>query len=300
MMLRMQRTRRRIRPALAAATVAASLALPLAAAGAAAAAPATDTAPAQSRPASERTAMYARDHDGVLWQYEGTGWTVPPFQPRTRIGGGWDQYVKVTSLGGTSAGGTGDVAAVDKSGKLYFYEGSGNPSAPFKASQAIGYGWDRYTSITGAGDANNDGKNDLVARDAGGGLYFYAGTGKPSAPFAPPVRVGGGWQVYDRLTTFGDGLLARDTDGVLWKYQATGSSDPSRPFESRVRVGGGWNVYADFVGIRDLDGDQLPDLAARHLDGNLSVYQGMRYQGEVVPNKAIPVGGGWSIYDLLF
>ncbi|MEU7191513.1 tachylectin-related carbohydrate-binding protein [Streptomyces sp. NPDC045470] len=292
-MLRMQRIRRRFRPALIAAAVAASLALPLAAAGPAAAS-------AQPRPASERTAMYARDHDGVLWQYEGTGWTVPPFRPRARIGGGWDEYVQITSLGGTSADGTGDVAAVDRSGKLYFYEGSGDPSAPFKSRQAIGYGWDRYISITGAGDANNDGKNDLVARDTDGGLYFYAGTGKPSAPFAPPVRVGGGWQVYDHLTTFGNGLLARDTDGVLWKYQATGSSDPSRPFESRARVGGGWNIYADFVGIRDLDGDQLPDLTARDLDGNLSVYEGMRYQGGIVPNKAIPVDGGWNIYDLLF
>ncbi|KAA6212820.1 hypothetical protein CP973_26135 [Streptomyces albofaciens JCM 4342] len=300
----MKRARRRFRPALIAATVAASLALPLAATQPASAAPggAAATAPA-ARPApaaSERTAMYARDHDGVLWQYSGTGWAKPPFQSRTRIGRGWDRYVKITSLGGTSADGTGDVAAVDRDGKLFFYEGSGIPYAPFKVPQGIGYGWDRYISITGAGDADNDGKNDLVARDADGGLYFYAGTGNPSAPFAKPVRVGGGWQVYDHLTTFGDGLLARDTNGVLWRYRATGSSDPHRPFEPRVRVGGGWNVYADFVGIRDLDGDGLPDLAARDLGGQLSVYLGMRYQGEVVPDRAIPIGGGWDTYDLLF
>ncbi len=38
-----------------------------------------------------------------------------------------------------------------------------------------------------------------MARDREGVLWFYAGTGDPSAPFAPPVRVGGGWNTYTML-----------------------------------------------------------------------------------------------------
>ncbi|GHF39325.1 FG-GAP repeat domain-containing protein [Streptomyces morookaense] len=36
--------------------------------------------------------MLARDRDGVMWLYKGNGNQRDPFENRTRIGGGWDQY----------------------------------------------------------------------------------------------------------------------------------------------------------------------------------------------------------------
>ncbi|MGW7824409.1 hypothetical protein ACWGLF_41405, partial [Streptomyces puniciscabiei] len=36
--------------------------------------------------------LLARDHNGVLWLYTGTGGPTPLFKPRTRIGSGWNEY----------------------------------------------------------------------------------------------------------------------------------------------------------------------------------------------------------------
>ncbi|MFF4406275.1 FG-GAP repeat domain-containing protein [Streptomyces sp. NPDC001404] len=36
--------------------------------------------------------LLARDRDGVMWLYKGNGNQRDPFENRTRIGGGWDQY----------------------------------------------------------------------------------------------------------------------------------------------------------------------------------------------------------------
>jgi hypothetical protein len=39
-----------------------------------------------------RPDLVARDKDGVLWFYQGTGSTSAPFQGRTKVGGGWNVY----------------------------------------------------------------------------------------------------------------------------------------------------------------------------------------------------------------
>jgi hypothetical protein len=41
-----------------------------------------------------------------------------------------------------------------------------------------------------------DGHADLVARDSHGVLWLYKGTGKASAPYAPRVEIGSGWNTY--------------------------------------------------------------------------------------------------------
>ncbi|MEU2790424.1 VCBS repeat-containing protein [Streptomyces sp. NPDC007100] len=308
-MFRTDRVRRRFRLARAAAAAAVTVAaavLPTASATAAtpgppASAPAAHAAQAEERPAAERPALYARDHSGVLWRYEGTGYSARPFKPPVKIGGGWDEYVEITSLNGTAADGTGDAVAVNTEGMLFFYKGSGNPSQPFAPRIQIGLGWDRYVSIAGAADANHDGKADLVARDRNGVLWFYAGTGVPEEPFEPPVRVGGGWHAYQMVVTYGDGVLARDLDDVLWVYKTSGSVYPSEPFYPRVRVGTGLAGYADFAGVRDIDGDGFADVVARDFNGKLWLHGGERSQGMIIPSEGGSlIGGGWNIYNKLF
>ncbi|MEN2416793.1 hypothetical protein AABB02_01635 [Streptomyces rimosus] len=306
-MFRTKRAPRRSRPAAVAAVAVAAVLLPAASAtattpGAPVSAPAAHPAQAQERPASERPTLYARDHDGELWQYEGTGYASTPFKPRRQIGGGWDVYADITSLNGTTADGKGDVVAFDKAGMMFFYKGSGDPSQPFEPRIQIGGGWNRYSSIAGASDTNHDGKNDLVARDGYGVLWFYAGTGNPSEPFRPPVKVGGGWNAYENVVTYSDGVLARDFDGVLWAYKATGSPSSEEPFYPRVRVSDGWSSYYDIAGVRDVDGDNLADMVARGSGGGqLWLHQGERSQGMVIPEERRNlVGGGWHIYSKLF
>ncbi|MFJ2407518.1 FG-GAP-like repeat-containing protein, partial [Streptomyces xanthochromogenes] len=59
--------------------------------------------------------------------------------------------------------------------------------------------WQIYNTLVGFGDLTGDGRADLLARDASGGLWLYRGTGNPAAPFATRVQVGTNWQIYNTL-----------------------------------------------------------------------------------------------------
>ncbi|MFD3659948.1 FG-GAP repeat domain-containing protein [Streptomyces sp. NPDC058659] len=85
---------------------------------------------------------------------------------------------------------------------------------------------------------SGDGRADITARDKAGVLWLYKGTGDYKAPFAGRTKIGGGWNVYDRLLSLGDSdadgkvdLLARKTTGELLRYSGTGNA--ARPFTDR-------------------------------------------------------------------
>ncbi|MFD8207616.1 hypothetical protein ACFV2S_14665 [Streptomyces sp. NPDC059695] len=254
-------------------------------------------------PPSQRGALHARDKQGVLWRYEGTGDVTRPFATRKRVGGGWNAYTVVTPLFSATAGGTGRLVARDRAGVLWYYEGTGNPAAPFAPRERVGGGWNTYTALVGTGDGS------LVARDRDGVLWLYEKTYEGySRPFEPRKRVGGGWNTYNALVKSGgwDGALSRDKDGVLWKYDRQGCI-PCAPFEPRQRIGGGWNVYTALAGTAELGRDDVPDLVARDAAGKLWLYRGVHvpepgsYWGLIGPGPTRSlIGGGWNVYDLMF
>ncbi|MBZ4317793.1 FG-GAP repeat domain-containing protein [Streptomyces huiliensis] len=95
-----------------------------------------------------KTDIVARDKDGVLWLYKGTGDWAKPFQGRTRIGGGWNQFNLLLGAGDTDLDGRADLVARDKSGALWRYKGTGKASAPFAAKEKIGNsGWNQYRIV---------------------------------------------------------------------------------------------------------------------------------------------------------
>ncbi|MBN0043864.1 N-acetylmuramoyl-L-alanine amidase [Streptomyces actuosus] len=254
-------------------------------------------------PGTNRYDILGRDKYGTLWQYQGTGDAGSPFFGRYRVGGGWNTYNTVTALTALRADGTGDMVARDKDGVLWYYKGTGDPSAPFASRTRVGGGWYVYNTILGVRDLTGDGKPDLIARDSSGVLWLYKGTGDTGAPFAARSRIGGGWYVYNTMVSTGDldgdgkaDLVARDSSGVLWFYQGTG--DASAPFAARTRVGGGWYVYDMLNGPSDLNRDGRTDLIARDKDGVLWFYQGTGDASAPFASRS-RIGGGWSIYDMI-
>ncbi|MEU5050422.1 VCBS repeat-containing protein [Streptomyces sp. NPDC021096] len=162
------------------------------------------------------------------------------------IGPGWDVYNRVLCPGDLGASIQSDLLARDKSGVLWLYPA--RPDATLEDPYRVGPGWDQYTDITGKGDLNGDGKADIVAKDRDGGLWLYKGTGNSTSPFTDRVKVGGGWNQYDKLVSTGDvdkdgrsDLLARDKSGVLWLYKGNGNA--TDPFGNRTKIGGGWDQY---------------------------------------------------------
>jgi hypothetical protein len=262
----------------------------------------TTTAP---DPGTTRYNLLGRDSSGNLYQYQGTGSASGPFYTKFKVGTGWQTFNAITAMTALRADGTGDLVARDTSGTLWYYQGSGKPSAPFKARLKTGPGWSVYNIIIGARDIDGDGKADLIGRDSSGNLWFYKGTGNPAAPFATKVKIGPGWNMFNLLVSTGDitgdgkpDLIAREPSGMLWLYKGTGSA--TGPYAARVQIGPGWNAYNSFVGVSDLNSDGKPDLVTRDSSGTLWFYQGRGTAtgGPFAAKSAI--GPGWNAYNLLF
>ncbi|MEU9203741.1 VCBS repeat-containing protein [Streptomyces sp. NPDC048332] len=188
---------------------------------------------------SKTDGLWARDYSGSLYYMP---WDSVGF----RVGGGWNIYNKMISAGNFGGAGAGDLLARDSSGVLYLYLGTGN--GKLTTRYKVGSGWNTYSQIAGNGDLTGDGKHDLVAQDKSGVLWLYKGTGNYKAPFAARTKIGPGWNAYNLLISTGDldydgraDLLARDKDGILWRYSGTGNA--ASPYKARVKIGGGWSTY---------------------------------------------------------
>ncbi|MFF9341030.1 FG-GAP-like repeat-containing protein [Streptomyces sp. NPDC014773] len=160
----------------------------------------------------------------------------------------------------------------------------------------VGTGWDVYDRVEATGDVAGTPLADLVARDRSGVLWLHQGAGHWKTPFLGRVRVGGGWNAYDRLTggsdLTGDGradLVAADRAGGLWLYRSTG--DAGAPFAARVRIGGGWQVYDELTATGNIGGAAPGDLVARDKAGVLWLYLG---RGDGTFAARTRIGGGWG------
>ncbi|MFE5940324.1 FG-GAP repeat domain-containing protein [Streptomyces sp. NPDC056470] len=95
--------------------------------------------------------------------------------------------------------GKADLLARDTSGVLWLYKGTESATAPYTARTKVGGGWSTYNQLVVTGDLTDDGKADAVARDSAGVLWLYKGTSNASAPFITRIKIGGGWNTYNRL-----------------------------------------------------------------------------------------------------
>ena len=176
----------------------------------------------------------------------------------------------------------------------YFAIDASNNSSPV-GSQA-------YTvtpSVSGLWkDFNSDSKADIVARDNGGTLWIYPGTG--SGGFLSRIQAGTGWNGMSAIVPTpdltGDGrsdLLARDTAGELWLYPGNGAGG----WQPRVKSGGTWNGMSVIFAPGDFDGDGKADILARDTGGALWLYPGNGNGGFL---NRLQVGSLWNVMTLIF
>ncbi|MFE3069244.1 FG-GAP repeat domain-containing protein [Streptomyces sp. NPDC059247] len=91
--------------------------------------------------------IVARDKSGVLWLYKGTGNYKTPFAGRAKIGGGWNAFDRLLSVGDLNMDGRTDLIARKTNGDLLRYSGTGNAAAPFQKPVKIGHGYQIYNLL---------------------------------------------------------------------------------------------------------------------------------------------------------
>ncbi|MGW2202244.1 FG-GAP repeat domain-containing protein [Streptomyces sp. NPDC001774] len=153
-------------------------------------------------------------------------------------------------------------------------------------------------------DFDDNGSADLLARDASGTLWSdttYRNDRYTDEKNLPEAKIGGGWQIYDRIETTGNitgspasDIVARDKSGTLWLYQGDGNGG----FTPRVKVGGGWQTYDKLTGGSDYTGDGRPDLLAADRTGTLYLYASTGNTNAPFSARK-KIGTGWGVYNQL-
>ncbi|MFD3946275.1 FG-GAP-like repeat-containing protein [Streptomyces sp. NPDC058579] len=74
--------------------------------------------------------LVARDKDGILWLYQGTGSATAPFAPRVKVGAGWGAFSQLVGAGDLDNDGRPDLIAYGAGGTSV-YRSTGSATAPF-------------------------------------------------------------------------------------------------------------------------------------------------------------------------
>ncbi|GAA5178868.1 hypothetical protein GCM10023322_07050 [Rugosimonospora acidiphila] len=184
-----------------------------------------------------------------LWVYPNQGYGR--LGPRVALGAsGWSAVSQVISVGDLTGDGYPDVVAI-RGDQLYLYPGDPAHRPALLAPRLIGTGGWGPTTLTAPGDADHDGRPDLLVRDTGSGiLYLYRG--QPDGTFGNRTVFGTrGWTLGNRPL-----LAAGDADGNgttdLWatagdatlQFYAGGTNSSGNPADGpRTQVGdSGWDA----------------------------------------------------------
>ncbi len=180
-----------------------------------------------------------------------------------------------TKQADVTGNGWSDVLGQSSTGYLSAFPGNGSLVDP-NARRTLA-GLSGMTAVVRIGDLNRDGREDVIARQANGDLWFYPGNSAGTG-FGLRKKVGVGWQVLREVTAIGDltgdgypDLLAVSQGNNLYLY----AGQPGSKLSGAKLVGGGWADKTELAGAGDFDRDGHPDLTARLTsDGSLYLWTG--------------------------
>ncbi|MET9438749.1 FG-GAP-like repeat-containing protein [Streptomyces sp. NPDC006551] len=261
------------------------------------------TSGSQSRPdynGDGYTDVLARDANGDMWVYPGTGGTgTSTLGARYFIGNGWwrDYWPDVYATDLNNDGYT-DIVGRTKQGDLYLYPGTGKTGTHSVGSPVLlGNGWNTYDTL-GFGDISGDGRTDLIGRDSGGDLWVYphkGGTGTQTLDSR--IFIGNGWwPAHWNTIRFADvngdhkiDIVGRTDKSELYLYPNTTTTGGPMTFGDRSLYGTGWWVGSWNPFVSDLDSDGSAE--------QVGTVNGELY--DFVPAGRTLIGTGWGALDVI-
>lgn len=239
--------------------------------------------------------LLARKGDSMdLFESNGSGGLLAP----RVIGTEWAQCNLVAPAGNWTDPTRPDLLARRASdGALFVVPNDGDGG--FKPRYQIGAGvnWASYDTITGVGDWNRDGIQDIAARTPTGSLYLHFGL-KNGQVDRNLELLATGWDVYDQIIPAnwnGDGLpdlIARKPDGSMWIFLQRADHSLAPPQE--MTGIDGWDQYSTIVGAGAWTTANHQDLVARNADGSLWLIEG---KGATSFGGATYIGDGWNDFS---
>lgn len=238
------------------------------------------------------------NHDMFLYRGNGSS----GFSSSAQIGNNWSAYDILLSPGDFSGDGYADVLARHSGNhNLYLFEGNGASGFKSGAIQA-GTGWGDYDQIFSAGDFDDDGYADVIARHTPTqDLYLYPGDG--SGGFKSYRKtIGNNWSAYDTILSPGDfngdrypDVIARNAgDHDLYYFQGNGSTG----FQAGpTKIGDNWSGMDTILSPGDFDGDGTADVIARNSSSHdLFLYRG---NGSGGFKSSAQIGNNWGAFDTI-
>ncbi|GJF30243.1 hypothetical protein KNE206_29430 [Kitasatospora sp. NE20-6] len=262
------------------------------------------TSGTQSRPdynADGYTDVLARDANGDMWVYRGTGGTgTNTLGTRDFVGNGWwrDYWTNAYTADLNNDGRT-DIVGRTRSGELYLYPGTGGTGTnSFGSPSYLGNGWNTYDTLA-FGDITADGRTDILGRDSGGELWVYPGTGNGGTDtFGSRQFSGNGWwpaswtsiRIADLNGDYKADIMGRTDQGDLYVYPNTTPAGGTISFGARYFNGNGWWNGSWTPYATDLNSDGAAESVGVTTNGELYDY---------LPGGRTLVGTGWGAYDVV-
>jgi hypothetical protein len=143
--------------------------------------------------------VLARDGNGRLRLFTGNGAGGFDQNGGPIIESNWAGFDLIIGAGKFNADSFPDVIARDSTGRLRLFSGNGAGGFVQDGGPIIESNWAGFNALVGGSDFNGDGKPDVVARDSGGQLRLFNGTGSGGFVQNGGVVIESGWGSFTAL-----------------------------------------------------------------------------------------------------